>query len=75
MDASLRWHDDYVGEAGAPILPELVSGRGTMRSMVEGQFHRRDYPSTTLPGGPPPQDKLGEDLDPLSLDGRHLSGS
>ena len=48
------------------ILPELVSGRGTMRSMVEGcggaAAADAAAPSTTPSGRSPSPSKLGEDL-------------
>ena len=48
------------------ILPELVSGRGTMRSMVEGSGGAAAagaaYPSTTPSARSPSPSKLGENL-------------
>jgi hypothetical protein len=43
------------------ILPELCSGRGTMRSMVEGSAWAAvgGYPSTTLRVVPLPKTSLG----------------
>ena len=44
------------------ILPELVSGRWHCAAMTEGHFCGA-FPSTIrFADGPPPRDKLGEDL-------------
>ena len=44
------------------VLSELVSGRWHCEAMTEGHLFGA-FPSTTrFAGGPPPRDKLGEDL-------------
>ena len=43
-----------VASTAGKFLPEQSSGRGTMRSMVEGQFTRARNPSTTLRAVPLP---------------------
>ena len=48
--------------ADTKVLSELVSGRWHCEAMTEGHLFGA-FPSTTrFAGGPPPRDKLGEDL-------------
>ena len=49
------------------ILPELASGRGTTRSVVEGEDAKS--PSTTAPAAPrsPSPSELGEELEDITL--------
>ncbi len=44
------------------FLPELVSGRWQREALTEGEWDGFSPSTTACGGGPPPRDKLGEEL-------------